>query len=922
MNWEQRAMGAVAAFVTRRSGLLLIAGAVLTALAVVAASGIKTRTQMKDMLPEDNPQVQTYEEIDDLFAGGTAVIVTIESDGPDARQRMIEAAEAFVAEVRGRPSLMANVRAINLKLDPGFVTHWGLMLQEKTDLERTRRLFASLNLLPFITSLNDSFEETYTGDDAEEELDTATQENDAVALLNQLERFFTLLRGHLESPGPPSEPARELAETIIYGDLYGFNHDGTMLAFTISPSFGIIELDRIAALMEEIKAVQREVQARFPGLAIGFTGDVPIQAGEQEAMSFDMMVPSLAAVGVILVLFVFSFQQLRSILFILASLVVAIVLNYGFVGVTIREITMLTSAAAALLVGLGVDYGIAMVVNFNGFRAEGHGPADAMRLTFERAGLGIFLAAMTTAVAFFVMAITGSKAFAQFGLMLGTGILFCYLTMTLLLPGLLLRFGSADVTRTRVPKIDYGFLGAAAQAVARHRRSAIAAAAVVTAGLAASAALATRMEHDMMKLEPQDMPALVQYKRLMEKYEYTPFQSMAVAESVEQARSLTEALEKEPLVVSVNSLAKFLPPPAEVQERLELIRSIRRMPARTRVPSWDAAAVERLAEEVQRLEWNVIEIGDLSVAGLGDGNKIMRRRNAMVHEVLGAEIGKPGREVFRRLIELLRSKPELCAERLARLDAAFAAEMDAIVAAMARADRPMTIADLPESVTDELLAADGRRNLVVVYPRTGVFEEMDSMRAFNDDLAAVSPRITGVTQVSVAWLDEAIPASIRAAFYILAAIVVFLLASLRDLRTTLLAAAPLLLGMIWMLGLYPLAGQSLNFLNIVMIPLVIGMGIDYGIHFTHRYQIEGDIGRTYSTTGKAVWLCALTTMIGFGSLGLAAKFPSIASIGSILFFGIASCLAAALLVLPALLPSGSSAARSAALPEPRKGGPA
>jgi hypothetical protein len=227
--------------------------------------------------------------------------------------------------------------------------------------------------------------------------------------------------------------------------------------------------------------------------------------------------------------------------------------------------------------------------------------------------------------------------------------------------------------------------------------------------------------------------------------------------------------------------------------------------------------------------------------------------------------------------------------------------MDRVVTAMAAVDRPMTLADLPASVRDELLAADGSRNLVTIYPKTGIMDSAETMRAFNDDLASVSPRITGSTQVIVAWMDEAIPASLRAGVYILAAVLLFLLVSFRSLRYTLLAATPLIAGMVWMLGLYPLLGLKLNFLNLCVVPLVIGMGIDYGIHFAHRYQIEGDIHRTYSTTGKAVWLSALTTMIGFGSLAAVARFPSIASMGSILFFGIAACLVTALAVLPALL---------------------
>jgi predicted RND superfamily exporter protein len=112
---------------------------------------------------------------------------------------------------------------------------------------------------------------------------------------------------------------------------------------------------------------------------------------------------------------------------------------------------------------------------------------------------------------------------------------------------------------------------------------------------------------------------------------------------------------------------------------------------------------------------------------------------------------------------------------------------------------------------------------------------------------------------------------------------------------------PLVVGMIWMLGIYPLLGLRLNPINIAVIPLVIGMGVDFGIHLAHRYKVERDIGTVYRYTGKGVFLSASTTMIGFGSLGLIGSFGSVSSMGSILFIGLAACLAAALVVSPALL---------------------
>jgi predicted RND superfamily exporter protein len=183
-------------------------------------------------------------------------------------------------------------------------------------------------------------------------------------------------------------------------------------------------------------------------------------------------------------------------------------------------------------------------------------------------------------------------------------------------------------------------------------------------------------------------------------------------------------------------------------------------------------------------------------------------------------------------------------------------------------------------------------------------DDVHSMRRFNDTLLKISPKISGWTQILISWTEEVISESKEAALYILLAVFLFMVFSFRSLRYAILASIPLIIGMIWMFGLYPLIGMKLNVMNVVVIPLVIGMGIDFGIHIVHRFIVEGDIETVYRYTGKAIFLSALTTMIGFGSLALIGSFPSIASIGAILFLGIATCLTATIVILPALLNFG------------------
>jgi predicted RND superfamily exporter protein len=98
-----------------------------------------------------------------------------------------------------------------------------------------------------------------------------------------------------------------------------------------------------------------------------------------------------------------------------------------------------------------------------------------------------------------------------------------------------------------------------------------------------------------------------------------------------------------------------------------------------------------------------------------------------------------------------------------------------------------------------------------------------------------------------------------------------------------------------------LAGLMITFMNIMAIPMIIGIGVDDGVHIVHRYNVEGSGAHhtVFSSTGRAVLLTALTTMLGFGSLAL-ATLRSLGSLGIALFIGVAACFVASILVIPPL----------------------
>jgi predicted RND superfamily exporter protein len=134
------------------------------------------------------------------------------------------------------------------------------------------------------------------------------------------------------------------------------------------------------------------------------------------------------------------------------------------------------------------------------------------------------------------------------------------------------------------------------------------------------------------------------------------------------------------------------------------------------------------------------------------------------------------------------------------------------------------------------------------------------------------------------------------------AVVSLLYLHFRKWRVVMLALIPLFVGLTWMLGLTSLLGWKINYINGVVIPMVVGIGIDDGIHIIHRY-LEGsryDIHGAVQYTGRAVAMTSFTTMVGFGSLVI-AQYRVLSSMGWIIILGVGSCLLASLFLLPPLL---------------------
>ncbi len=879
----------------RRPGPILTGTLILALAAGWAASKLGVDNDITNLLPGDNPVARSYTEISDAFSGTSTLAVVVE--GAD-RKTLTAAAEAFAAGLAADPRTAGLVRSVQLKVDKEFASRWGLLLQDTEELAETDRILASSRLMPLIRATNDLMEEKLAdGDD--EEVEGAEGEDDAFALMSRFGRFASELRTAVEDEAAYSPEG--LSDTWLFGEEYMLDPEGKTLLLLVRPSFDLGERKNLAVLCEVAKTLAGETGARFPGVGFRFTGDVANEADEDQAIRSDIFYPSILAVLLILGLFLLSFRRKRAILFALAALALGVLVDMGFAAITVRKLNIITSSFGALLVGLGIDFGIHIVSRFDAYMETEGNPASAMGRVFASVGAPVLVGGLTTALAFYSLALSSTLAFRQFGLIAGTGILTTLAAAFLVLPALIAAFPARASSSRRLPMVSFPLIPRITAAAGRRRLPFLAAGAAVTL-LALANLPNNKFEYDMRRIGPQGTEAQEAERIVADRFGVSTWRHMAGTPGLEEARALGERFRDAPLVRRVESAADFIPSPGEQRERLAAMAPIAAREGRTDGPGWDAKTVDALLYEIQRLEWNVIELGDLAAVTLGEESLPVRKRDAMIREILGAETGAPGQEVFGRLRAAVEALPRgEAASILSRIDDGFSASLDRKIRRMASPGRTIALPDLPEDVRSDYVSPEGSKYLVIIQGAPDLVDSSAILR-FTDGLRAVDPTATGSlalgTELSREVVQEARSASILVALIVFAIVWI----GFRSLVLSALTETAFVAAFVWMFGVQPFL-RDFNIVNALSLPLILGVGVDYCVHIVSALREPGDRDHAIAQSCRSVTLSMLTTLIGFGSLALIGSYAGIASLGETLGVGIFVCYIAAIALAPALVPA-------------------
>ncbi|MCC5926316.1 MAG: MMPL family transporter [Bacteroidetes bacterium] len=221
---------------------------------------------------------------------------------------------------------------------------------------------------------------------------------------------------------------------------------------------------------------------------------------------------------------------------------------------------------------------------------------------------------------------------------------------------------------------------------------------------------------------------------------------------------------------------------------------------------------------------------------------------------------------------------------------------------------PLVIDELPAFMKERFITRDGEvGRFVMIYPSVGLSDGRNSI-AFKNEIASVttsdgSTFYAASTSIAAAEMLELMqtesPYMIAATF-----IMIFILVNItfRSLRWSIIAMIPLLVGLAWTFGIMLIFDIKLNFYNLVVLPAILGIGNDNGVHLAARYLEEGrdSMWNVLKSTGQHISVGSITTMMGFAGL-LFTTHPGLFSIGLLALIGIGMTLLSAITFLPALI---------------------
>jgi uncharacterized protein len=636
----------------------------------------------------------------------------------------------------------------------------------------------------------------------------------------------------------------------------------------LQPVVDFTRIQPAGAAIERLREIAADLEADFDGEAtVRLTGTVAMEHEELVSVTRGASVAGLAALALVTLVLYWVLRSIRLIAVSVATLLLGLAGTAGFAAAAVGHLNLLSVAFAVLYVGLGVDFILHYCLRVKELVAEGVPVAVGVTEAARGVGTSLVICAVTTAAGFYAFIPTPFQGVSELGLISGTGMFVSLIVSLTVLPAFLVNVGPRAFHRRDMPGAACFRLGTPPP------RTTLAAALIVVVATCASIPWVSFDNNPIHLRDPQS-ESVATIEELAADSDAPLLNLVAIADGPAAASRWAGALQSLPEVREVRTVASLVPDAQE--DKILLLEDIGLFMG----PGF--ADLERLPADPEELR---TALEDLRRSVEGD-TEAGQRLAAALDALLAA---------------LARDDADAATARLTTLDAALTSDLPQQLERLATgvAAEPFGRDALPPDLTERWL--NGGRELIEIVPAENVNDNAAAER-FVDAVRSIVPNATGLPVVHQEASGTVIESFQLAMLYATVLVTVLLLVFLRRIVDTILVLVPIAFAAGATAGITVWLGIPFNFANIIALPLLLGVGVDNGIHMVHRMRAEpprdGELVGT--STSRAVLASGLTTIASFGNLAF-SPHVGMASMGQLLTLGMTMMLLATLVLLPALL---------------------
>ncbi len=677
---------------------------------------------------------------------------------------------------------------------------------------------------------------------------------------------------HEELEGPPdfssnSPMVPRSAEKDSHIHYMWLNPDKTAIMMVKMVEEKDEEFARGTKGIDALRTILQTVQKNNPGTKVQLTGLPVMENDEMRSSQNSMGIATWLSILGVALLYVYFFRELRHPMMAMFALFIGIGWSMAYVTFFIGHLNILSISFAVILIGLGIDFGIHYTSRYLQCRSEGDDTYTALIRSGREIGPGIVTGALTTAAAFYMAGLTEFTGIAELGIIAGGGVLACCIAALTVLPIFIYMMDkNRKSEKIPVPRDPVFF----------HLNPKL----VFTLGICCFAMLLCGLpkvyyDYNLLNLQPEGLESVELEKRLIDESKQSVWYAISMSDNEEVLRERIEKFTALPSVDHVEQIVTTIVP-----DENPLVRQIHDVLTLT------PANVDHhpvLTKEDALKLYQCLEMARRCLMGKTEFASYFERIETLQNQLLNMKLT----DYFTRMTEYQES---LANDLLAKLNA-----LEKI-----SSPEPPSVNDIPKPYLDRMRSSDGTY-LLKIYGK-GDLWNMDNLRTFVEEVRSVDPRVTGNPLQTYECSLQMKKGYQDAAVYALGIVVILLLFDLRSIQGVFFAMIPVTIGILSTLGIMGLCGIPLNAANMIVLPLIIGIGIDDGVHILHDFRnfYRGGVYRISNSTSMSVILTSLTTILSFGTLIL-AQHRGLQSLGFVLGIGTTCCWLASLLMLPATL---------------------